>query len=203
MVMLLEFTLLQWQHVWALLMEKAQLAAEVSAVVWAMLKDHTTFAAECMYDDVAAAICMPLGKIQSWTFIIHQSCRALLPVDLGTTAPLKKATIKSVSEHPQQAVIPVKWDGSWAVLFLDAPSSRFVLAALCGGVMLHCLTSHSLTALAPTDSTPDTDFQSGLLPAFRFVCRLCADGASNSCSAYHAQEALYREAISLAGHPLS
>ena len=53
---LLQLTLLQWSHVRALLSDRAPLAAELSAMVWKMLLDHTVFPRTTMYVSPCSAV---------------------------------------------------------------------------------------------------------------------------------------------------
>ena len=72
---LLQFTLLQWSHVRAVLSGAPPFAADLSAMVWQMLLDHTKFSRTTMYVSSRSAVVAVFaadakaGRCCPWTSI--------------------------------------------------------------------------------------------------------------------------------------
>ena len=112
-----QLTLLQWSHVRALLSDGTLLDGDLSTMVWQMLLTAAPRGTMYVPSCFARAVC-----------VAHVTCSVSLPVDFEVRGAMRAATAKALANHKQGGVVPVKWEGSWAVLFLDTVASRYVLA---------------------------------------------------------------------------
>lgn len=110
------------------------------------------------------------------SMLVAYWCRLFVPVDLTASSRIALKTVKELSGC-SKAVVPVRWNGTWAVLFLDDSDDRYV--GVCCLIYSHCpaLTNRSVHVFAPAGSSAFVEWKD-LLGKFRFVVLLAPVGCA-------------------------